>query len=117
MLQVNKNYNADDKRDMYNANDFCVGDIIEASFQYSARIPYFYEIVRRTAATIYCKRLRNKSISDDGYGQNGSCVPIRNEYESDKIYSGRINKKTGRLRINDCLAYLWNGEPSDYYTD
>ena len=44
-------------------------------------------------------------------------IPVRNEYESDKVYSGRINKKTGRLRINDCLAYLWNGEPSDYYTD
>ena len=117
MLQVNKNYNADDKRDMYNANDFCVGDIIEASFQYSARIPYIYEIIRRTAATIYCKRLRKESVSNDVYGQNGSCVPVRNEYESDKVYSGRINKKTGRLRINDCLAYLWNGEPSDYYTD
>ena len=117
MLHVNKDYNSEDNRNRYNAHEFCVGDIIEASFQYSARIPQFFEIVRRTAATIYCKKLMKKSVSDDGYGQNGQCVPVRNKYASDKIYSGRINKKSGYVRIDSCLASLWDGNPSDYYTD
>lgn len=115
-LKVDKNYK-NVKRDPYNASQFIVGDILEASFQYTARIPYFYEVVRRTAATIYCKRLKKKSVSDDGYGQNGSCMPIINEYDGDKIYSGRINKRSKYVKINDCLASLWDGKPSDYYTD
>ena len=117
MLKVNKNYRDIEDRDPYDATKFLVGDIIEASFQYSARIVYFYEITRTTPSTIFCKRLKQKVVSDDGYGQNGTCVPIENEYDGEKIYSGRINKKSKYVRINDCLAKLWNGEPVDFYTD
>ena len=117
MLNVNKNLKDLNERDPYDATKFLVGDIIDASFQYSARIVYFYEIVRITTSTIFCKRLKNKVVDHDGYGQNGTCVPIENEFESEKVYSGRINKKSKYVKIDGCLARLWDGTPSDFYTD
>ncbi len=115
MLKVNKDYK-DVNRDPYDATQFAVGDILDASFQYTAKIPYFYKIVRRTAAMIECVKLGQKVVSDDGYGQNGTCVPVEdNVLENGKKYKGRISR--GRVKLDGCLAKLWNGEPVDFYTD
>lgn len=114
-IKINKDFK-DVERDPYNAEDFMVGDILDASFQYTAKIPHFYKVVRRTNAMIFTIRLNQKTVSHDGYGQNGTCVPVEDsDPENGKIYKGRISR--GRLKLDGCLAKLWNGKPVDFYTD
>ena len=103
--------------DIYNANNFQVGDIIEATFQYNSRHPAFYKVVRRTPSTIYTKALDTYVVSHDGYGQNGLMMPLCDTFASDKVFTSRINKKRGTIRIADCLGHIWDGEPSAFYTD
>ena len=103
------------EREPYDATQFDVGDILDASFQYTAKIPHFYKVVRRTPSMIECVKLKQKNVTDDGYGQNGTCVPIENEIVNDKKYKGRISR--GRVKIDGCIAKLWDGEPVDFYTD
>ena len=114
-IKVNKDFK-DAERDPYDATQFTVGDILDASFQYTAKIPHFYKIVRRTNAMVFATKLSQKNVSDDGYGQNGTCVPVvDSDPEHGKIYKGRISR--GRLKLDGCIAKLWNGEPVDFYTD
>ena len=51
-IKINKDFK-DAERDPYNAKDFMVGDILDASFQYTAKIPHFYKVVRRTPSMIF----------------------------------------------------------------
>ena len=101
--------------DSYNARDFKVGDILDGSFHYTAKIPYFYKVVRRTPAMVFAVRLGKRVVSDDGYGQNGSVMPNPTEV-GEKIYKGRITKN-GYLRLDDCLCSLWDGKPVDFWSD
>ena len=119
-IKINKDFK-DVERDPFDATQFTVGDILVASFQYSAKIPYFYKVVRKTKSMVFTIKLSKKNVSDDGYGQNGTCVPVvDSDPENGKIYKGRIS--TGRishnyLKLDGCLAKLWDGEPVDFYTD
>ena len=51
-IKVNKDFK-DAERDPYDATQFTVGDILDASFQYTSKIPHFYKIVRRTNAMVF----------------------------------------------------------------
>ena len=99
----------------YDARTFKVGEIIEASFAYTARFPHFFVITRNSGKTIWAREIGKIVVSDDGYGQNGSVMPNPDRVVGEEIM-GRINK-SGYVRLNDNLACRWNGRPSDYYTD
>lgn len=103
-------------RDSYDANGFEVGDIIDGSFVYTSKQAHFYLVVRRTAKMIEMAPLEKKVVSDDGYGQNGTCVPTENK-SSERLIKARINKG-GYLKIDKwTTGKLWNGKPVDFYTD
>lgn len=99
----------------YDARTFKVGEIIEASFSYSARFPHFFVITRNSGKTIWAKEIGKIVVSSDGYGQNGSVKPNPEVIIGEEIM-GRINK-SGYAHLNGNLAYRWDGRPSDYYTD
>ena len=40
---------------------------------------------------------------------------VDSDPEHGKIYKGRISH--GRLKLDGCIATLWDGEPVDFYTD
>ena len=99
----------------YDARTFKVGEIIEASFSYTARYPHFFVITRNSGKTIWAREIGKIVVSDDGYGQNGSVMPNPDKVIGEEIM-GRI-KKSGYARLNHNLACRWDGRPSDYYTD
>ena len=99
----------------FDARTFNVGEIIEASFAYTARFPHFFVITRNSGKTIWAKEIGKIVVSDDGYGQNGSVMPNQDQVIGEEII-GRI-KKSGYVRLNGNLACRWDGRPSDYYTD
>lgn len=99
----------------YDARTFKVGEIIEASFSYTARFPHFFVITRNSGKSIWAKEIGKIVISDDGYGQNGQVVPNTARVIGEEIM-GRIDKK-GYAKLNGNLACRWDGRPSDYYTD
>lgn len=109
-------YEYDEKRDRYNAKEFKVGDILDASFQYTAKFARLYYVVRRTASSIWVVQLKTKVVNDDGYGQNGSVMPILELPENAKTIMGRITPR-GSVKIDDSLASLWNGKPVDFWSD
>lgn len=99
----------------YDARTFKVGEIIEASFSYTARFPHFFVITRNSGKTIWAKEIGKIVVSDDGYGQNGQVMPNPEVIKGSEIM-GRIDNK-GYAKLNGNLAYRWDGRPSDYYTD
>lgn len=101
--------------DYCDARTFKVGEIIEASFSYTARFPHFFVITRNSGKSIWAREIGKIVVSDDGYGQNGQVMPNPDQIIGDEIM-GRI-KKSGYVRLNGNLAYRWDGRPSDYYTD
>lgn len=99
----------------FDARTFKVGEIIEASFAYTARFPHFFVITRNSGKTIWAKEIGTIILSDDRYGQNGTVIPNPKRIVGKEIM-GRI-KKSGYVRLNDNLACRWDGRPSCYYTD
>lgn len=99
----------------FDARTFKVGEIIEASFQYSARFPHFFVITRNSGKSIWAVEVGKIVVSDDGYGQNGSVMPDTTVRKGKEIM-GRIGHD-GYTKLNGNYAMRWNGKPSDYYTD
>ena len=95
-----------------------IGMILSAPYQYSARIPYFYEVIGvKGKSTIVVRELEQKMVSSDSYRQNGTCVPIPGKFEKNaKEISCRINK-FGDIRIENRFTYEWDGNPENFYTD
>lgn len=99
----------------FDARTFKVGEIIEASFQWSSRHPHFFVITRNSGKSIWAREIGKIVISHDGYGQNGQVMPSPSQIIGKEIM-GRIDKK-GYAKLNGNLAYRWDGRPSDFYTD
>lgn len=95
-----------------------IGMILSAPYQYSARIPYFYEVIGvKGKSTIIVRELEQKIVSGDSYGQNGTCVPVPGKFEKNtKELNCRINKQ-GDIRIEGRYTYEWSGKPESFYTD
>ena len=93
-----------------------IGMILSAPYSYSARIPYFYEVVGvKGKSTIIVRELEQKIVSGDS--QNGTCVPIPGKFDKNsKEISCRINKY-GDIRIEGRYTYEWSGKPESFYTD
>lgn len=100
--------------DSWDARTFKPGDILDASFHYSAKIPYFFIVTRVSKSSVWARRLGKVVVSHDGYGQNGYMMP--NLAERGAEVMGRI-RKGGYLKLNDCTAHVWNGKPVDFYSD
>lgn len=99
----------------YDARTFKVGEIVEASFQYTARFPHFFIITRNSGKSIWAVEIGKRVVSDDGYGQNGTVMPDTSERRGKEVM-GRIGKN-GYAMLKGNLAVRWDGRPSDFYTD
>ena len=102
--------------DPHNVRELKVGDIIDNHFHYTAQIPQFVRITSITKFKIFGEVLDERSVRDDGYGQNGSCVarPTVDKHRGTKIIKvGRDGHMKGEGRY----PTLWDGKPVDYYTD
>ena len=119
MIRINKDFKRAEDYDSWDANFFEVGQILDASFVYSAKIPKFFKITRRTKSTIWAVEIGQKVVSHDGYGQNGEVMPIEDKIINNKEVSGRIVQRNGKgyLKLNNSTAHVWDGEPVDFYTD
>lgn len=99
----------------YDARYFKPGDILDASFQYSMKIPYFFIVTRNTGKTVFARKLGRVVNSSDSYGQSGTMVPNLAD-RSEKEYSGRI-RKGNYLTLDENTAKLWDGEPVAFWGD
>ena len=99
----------------YNARTFKPGDILDASYHYSAKIPHFYIVTRVSEHSIWARPLGKVVVSHDGYGQNGEVMP--NLAEKGKEVMRRI-RKGGYVDFGQCCtACLWDGNPVSFYSD
>lgn len=108
-----------------------VGDILHASYQYASKHNYYYEVVKRTPKSVTLRELRKGHATHDGYGQNGTDVPLiidgvpvpNRDQLGDEILlkSKRVQTSTRGeyVKIGDYISYarVWDGTPQDFYTD
>ena len=97
-----------------------VGDILVYAYHYNARYPQFVRVTKTTAKSVWLEKLEKVWHTHDGYGQNGTRMP-------DLVSPGRPMKGCFRikvskkgfewLKIDNCCAMLWDGNPEDEYTD
>ena len=99
----------------WDARNFKEGDILEASLICTAKFPFFFVVTRNTGKTVYARKLGNKIVSSDYYGQSGTMMPDENSM-SDETYSGRI-LKGNYLRLDGNTAHKWDGNPVRFYGD
>lgn len=91
-----------------------VGTVLTYALSYSARIPVFVRVIKRTRCTFQVEELKQIIVSDDGYGQNGTCI-------ADLESPGIIDKKRHRFNINgnvyidNHICYIYNGTPEHFY--
>lgn len=123
-------------------NPFEVGDILYGEVGYSMIIPEWLEVIKTTAKTVTCKRLNDRVIEHDGYGQRGTKEPLKGSYyRSEATINGKRADDPVTLRVNKSsynqsatdpkeryyastgsrgsfkAYYLWDGQPKgfDYY--
>ena len=98
-----------------------VGTILSGAYSYSARIPVFFRVVRLTDKTVWLEQLNKFIVDDDGYGQNGSCMP-------DLVAPGKLIEKGFRIKRRSngtimvkydigCWLYVWDYKPEIFYSD
>lgn len=112
-------------------NPFEVGDILEGDFGYSMILPVWVQVVSKTAKTVTVRRLEDKVVSYDGYGQAGTKLPIPNSFSKgwgDSYEEQRcIVKKGYRTGESDPkkryfidfqgkMMNIWDGEARDFDT-
>jgi hypothetical protein len=96
-----------------------IGDILCSKQSYGMTIVTFYKVIGVTPSgkSVKLKKLKNKVVSDDGYGQEGYVVP--SDVEGDKVLVKRLGKTSSGddyVKISDYeYAYHWNGE-NQYFT-
>ena len=101
--------------DNYNAHKWEVGDIIDGTFYYSAAIPRFYIVSRKSEKCVWLISLGKVSYARDCYGQEGQCMPNLAERGREKLH--RITKG-GYVRIDSyTTGKKWDGQPVEYYGD
>lgn len=93
------------------------GTLLTYAFSYSARIPKFARVVKRTNSSVKIELLEKQIVDDDGYGQNGTCIANLNGKTEAVNKSFRFKRANGRLYIDNCPAYIYRGYPEDFYTD
>lgn len=99
----------------WDARTFKPGDILDASYHYSAKIPYFYIVTRVSEHSIWARPLGKIVVRSDGYGQNGEVMPDLAK-KGDEVMA-RIRRGNYIEFGRCCTAHLWDGKPVDFYTD
>lgn len=108
--------NAGIGRQSIELDGYHIGDIVVQVFSYNARYVRFYKILDINGKTITVRELIQKIVSDDGYGQNGTCIPTDKFEPNSKEMKCRVGSRHG-LRINNGYTYKWDGKPEMFYTD
>jgi len=105
-------------------NPYKVGDILYANVGYSSGIPEWFKVIRTTPTMVICKRLDDRVVSDDGYMQNGTKMPVVDRFmtrwgeELPAVKMTVKNSKWGYYASYDRHAFdKWDGNPKDFYTD
>lgn len=95
------------------------GTILYANLGWSAGIPAWYEVIKATAKTVTVRRLADRIVSHDGYGQNGYKMPILGwEHPYDNKPMVRKVTESGSVKVGySAYAYPWDGEKKAFYTD
>jgi hypothetical protein len=113
-------------------NPFEVGDILEGDFGYSMILPVWVQVISKTAKTVTVRRLEDKVVSHDGYGQAGTKRPIPNSfakgwgdsYEEKKciVKKGYNRDKSDNPKKDYFILFegkilrIWDGEDRDFDT-
>lgn len=98
-------------------NNVEVGTVITYAYWYSARIPKFARVTKRTPCGVQIETLEKEIVTDDGFGQNGSCIPKLDGPTHPVHGSFRFKKKSGNLVIDGCYAYIYEGNAEDFWSD
>lgn len=106
-------------KDPYNVRELKVGDIIDNHFHYTAQTPEFFRIRSISRFSIVGDILKERSVRDDGYGQNGASVarPEKDERRGTAVIKVGRDGKLKSGKYGGTYPKLWNGNPVDYYTD
>lgn len=95
------------------------GTILYANLGWSMGIPAWYEVIKATAKTVTVRRLADRTVSDDGYGQNGYKMPVLgmwHPYDSEPMV--RKVTESGSVKVGySAYASPWDGSEKAFYTD
>lgn len=93
-----------------------INDILVSRFGYNCTLVNFYKVLSKTSSgkSVKIIRLKNKIVTDDGYGQAGEVI-ASDEIDNNIILTKRI-LKTKNDNEYICIdsyecAYLWNNKP------
>lgn len=103
-------------------NPFKVGDVLFYDSGWNRSIPNFVQVTRVTAKNVFGRFLKTRSVMDDGYGQNGDCVPRLQEFDSEeqrigKVVVDRYGASVQTPGYYHHYAQVWDGNPKSYTTD
>lgn len=89
-----------------------VGTVLVSNIGYSMILPVFYRVVRRTAKTMWVKRIRSIDVNDDGHGFTGYSYADLSDDSwmragKSEYISSRLNGSY--LHVNNHLANVWDG--------
>ena len=98
-----------------------VGDILAGTWGATMVIPEFFEVVRKTAKTLYVRRMKKGMLEPNACGQQGYEVPLDpHEYRGDDEFRGRATEYGGICVTMEwhqkVYVKKWNGQPvwADY---
>ena len=98
-----------------------VGDILVYCYSYNARYPQFARVIRATDKSVWLESVPKKWLEHDGYGQNGKVVPNFGGNTTPIKGSFRIKHSNylneDYVKVDGCMATIWDGRPEDEYTD
>lgn len=91
--------------------------ILVSMFRYTMTFPTFYLVLKKTKRTITIIKLQTQNVTDDGYGQAGTCVPIMQTAVGEKSINRRM-LKNGLFKSSNYSDYLkiWDGKPVEFDT-
>ena len=99
-------------------NPFKLGDILCCKWGSGMSLVDFYEVIKVTNSSVGIRRLEDKIVKSDEWGQSGYKIPVKKKYKKDSDVDGklfRVNTKYGEPRIYIDRYYrsaeLWNGKP------
>ena len=97
-----------------------IGMVFLVNIGYTSCHPVFMKVIRRTATQVVMKQLKSVIVSDDGYCQNGTMTAVdefSNEKEvRSKLYTNVVNGQA-MIKLNRYSGFVWNGQPTDFYSD
>lgn len=102
-----------------------VGTVLYTTIMTYARSNEFYRVTRVSDKSVWVEKLKNKVVSDDGFGQNGKEVadlaaeaaPIKQSFRKHLYDASYMKVMEEYIKIDSSHAYFWDGNPLSFYTD